>query len=43
MLSEIDQTPKNQRLNVFSDMWTLTHNEGVGREKQKYFGLAKVE
>ena len=28
MLSEISQTQKSQRMNVFSDMWKLIHNKG---------------
>ena len=29
MLGKINQSPKNQRLNVFSDIWMIIHN-GVG-------------
>ena len=28
MLSEICQSPKNQRLNALSDMWILTQTKG---------------
>ena len=34
MLSEISQSPKNQRPNVLSDMQMITHNKGgVGKNR----------
>ena len=43
MLSEINQSPKNQRQNVFPDKWMLIYNGGgVGvREEWRNFRLCR--
>ena len=43
MLSEVSKSQKNQRPNVFSDMWMLIYNKGAGALENSYFRLGRGE